>query len=107
MQQWFTPLVGDFARMPRGDIGYGAGYGGSENCRFKALHRRRWSVRGYEQSSWRAPRDAMQRYRRQAQRSSPMPSSNPVLKGEKSARASIFADAGQIYLNNYKDRRRV
>jgi outer membrane protein insertion porin family len=101
VQQWFTPLVGDLVLMLRGDIGYGSGYSGSELPFYKAFYAGGvGSVRGYEQSSL-GPRDAFGNVtggKRKIVANAEL--FYPILKGEKSVRASVFADAGQIYLNS-------
>ena len=104
VQQWFTPLFGDSVLMLRGDIGYADGYSGKPLPFFKAFFAGGvGSVRGYEQSSL-GPRDIFGNVtggKRKIVGNAEL--FYPVLKGDKSVRASVFADAGQIYIDGKLD----
>ena len=104
LQQWFTPLIGEFVLMLRGDLGYGDGYNGKPLPFFKAFYAGGvGSVRGYEQSSL-GPRDIFGNVlggKRKIVGNVEL--FYPILKGDKSVRASVFADAGQIYIDGKAD----
>jgi len=95
--QWFWPFYSDLVLMLRGDVGYGAGYGGKPLPFYKVFYGGGvGSVRGY-QTATLGPRDL---------EGNPLGGERkiignaelfyPVLKGDKSVRASVFIDAGQI-----------
>ncbi len=98
LQQLFWPVYGDFVLMLRGDIGYAGGYGGKPLPFFKAFYGGGvGSVRGYQQSSL-----GLQDIYGNATGGKRKIIGNaelfhPILKGDKSVRASVFLDAGQIY----------
>jgi outer membrane protein insertion porin family len=100
LQQWFWPVYGNFVLMLRGDFGYGDGYDGKPLPFFRAFYAGgTGSVRGYESSSL-GPRDEFGNVlggKRKIVGNVEL--FYPVLKGDKSVRASVFADAGQIYVN--------
>jgi len=101
IHQWFTPVYGDFVLMLRADLGYGDGYSGKPLPFFKAFYAGGvGSVRGYDTSSL-GPRDLQGN----ASGGDRKVVANaelfyPILKGDKSVRASVFVDAGQIYGDN-------
>ena len=95
--QWFWPVYSDYVLMLRGDVGYAAGYGGKALPFYKVFYGGGvGSVRGYETATL-GPRDIV---------GNPLGGERkiignaelfyPLLKGDKSVRASVFADAGQI-----------
>jgi outer membrane protein insertion porin family len=95
--QWFWPVYGEYVLMLRGDVGYAAGYGGKPLPFYKVFYAGGvGSVRGYETASL-GPRDLA---------GNPLGGERkiignaelfyPILKGDKSVRASVFTDAGQI-----------
>ncbi len=100
LHQWFTPVVSDFVLMLRADLGYGDGYGGKPLPFFKAFFAGGvGSVRGYETSSL-GPQDVYGNViggKRKIIGNAEL--FYPIIKGDKSVRASVFADAGEIYLN--------
>jgi len=100
LHQWFWPVYGDLIAMLRADIGYGDGYSGKPLPFYKAFFAGGvGSVRGYESSSL-GPRDQFGNViggKRKVVANAEF--FYPVLKGDKSVRASVFVDAGQIYLN--------
>jgi outer membrane protein insertion porin family len=98
--QNFWPIYGDFVLMLRGDAGYGDGYGGKPLPFFKAFYAGGvGSVRGYDTASL-GPKDIFGNAtggKRKIVGNAEL--FYPVLKGDKSVRASVFFDAGQIYVN--------
>jgi outer membrane protein insertion porin family len=98
--QNFWPIYGDFVLMLRGDLGYGDGYNGKPLPFFKAFYAGGvGSVRGYETASL-GPKDIYGNAtggKRKIVGNAEL--FYPVLKGDKSVRASVFFDAGQIYVN--------
>jgi len=100
LQQSFWPVYGDFVLMLRGDIGYADGYSGKPLPFFKRFYGGGvGSVRGYQQSSL-GPQDVYGNAtggKRKIIGNAEL--FYPVLKGDKSVRASVFADVGQIYLD--------
>ena len=95
--QWFWPVYGEYVLMLRGDVGYAAGYGGKPLPFYKVFYGGGvGSVRGY-QTATLGPRDLA---------GNPLGGERkiignaelfyPILKGDKSVRASVFTDAGQI-----------
>ena len=98
--QNFWPIYGDFVLMLRGDTGYGDGYGGKPLPFFKAFYAGGvGSVRGYDTASL-GPKDIYGNAtggKRKIVGNAEL--FYPVLKGDKSVRASVFFDAGQIYVN--------
>jgi outer membrane protein insertion porin family len=100
LHQWFIPVYGDFVTMLRADVGYGDGLSGKPLPFFKAFYGGGvGSVRGYETSSL-GPRDIYNNViggKRKIVGNIEV--FYPLLKGDKSVRASVFADAGQIYAN--------
>jgi len=99
-QQNFWPIFGDLVLMLRGDFGYGDGYNNQPLPFFKAFYAGGvGSVRGYDQSSL-GPRDVYGNATGGKRKIvGNVELFYPVLKGDKSVRASVFADAGQIYIN--------
>jgi outer membrane protein insertion porin family len=100
LQQNFVPIFGDLVLMLRGDIGYADGYGGLPLPFFKAFYGGGvGSVRGYQQSSL-GPQDVFGNATGGKRKIiGNIELFYPVLKGDKSVRASVFADAGQIYID--------
>ena len=100
LQQSFWPIYGDFVLMLRGDVGYADGYGGLA----LPFYRRFFgggvgSVRGYDQSSL-GPQDIFGNATGGKRKIiGNLELFFPLLKGDKSVRASVFADAGQIYFD--------
>jgi outer membrane protein insertion porin family len=98
--QNFWPIYGDFVLMLRGDLGYGDGYGGKPLPFFKAFYAGGvGSVRGYQTASL-GPQDIYGNAtggKRKIVGNAEL--FYPVLKGDKSVRASVFFDAGQVYIN--------
>jgi outer membrane protein insertion porin family len=95
--QWFWPVYGDFVLMLRGDVGYADGYSGKPLPFYKVFYAGGvGSVRGYETASL-GPRDivgnALGGQRKIIGNAELF---YPLLKGDKSVRASVFVDAGQI-----------
>jgi len=95
--QWFWPVYGEYVLMLRGDVGYAAGYSGKPLPFYKVFYAGGvGSVRAYETATL-GPRDLA---------GNPLGGERkiignaelfyPVLKGDKSVRASVFFDAGQI-----------
>jgi len=100
LEQWFVPTFADHVLMVRGDVGYGAGYNGKPLPFFKAFYAGGvGSVRGYSSNSL-GPQDiygnALGGKRKIVGN---IEYFVPVLKGDKSVRASAFVDAGQIYVD--------
>jgi outer membrane protein insertion porin family len=98
--QSFWPVYGDFVLMLRGDAGYADGYGGQPLPFYKAFYAGGvGSVRGYQTASL-GPQDI---YNNATGGKRKLVGNielfYPVLKGDKSVRASVFVDAGQIYIN--------
>jgi outer membrane protein insertion porin family len=100
LQQAFWPVYGDFVLMLRGDIGYGDGYGGEPLPFFKAFYGGGvGSVRGFQQSSL-GPQDIYFNATGGKRKIiGNVELFHPILKGDKSVRASVFADIGQIYVD--------
>jgi outer membrane protein insertion porin family len=100
LHQTFWPLFGDFVLMLRGDFGYGNGYGGKPLPFFKAFYAGGvGSVRGYEQSSL-GPQDIYGNATGGKRKIvGNVELFYPIIKGDKSVRLSVFADAGQIYVD--------
>jgi len=100
INQSFWPVYGDFVLMLRGDLGYADGYSGKPLPFFKAFYGGgTGSVRGYETGSL-GPRDVFNNSlggKRKIIGNAEL--FYPILKGERSVRLSVFADAGQIYVN--------
>jgi outer membrane protein insertion porin family len=100
LQQLFWPVYGDFVLMLRGDVGYADGYGGKPLPFYKAFYAGGvGSVRGYDQSSL-GPQDIFGNAtggKRKIVGNAEL--FYPILKGEKAVRASVFFDAGQIYVD--------
>ena len=98
--QNFWPIYGDLVLMLRGDLGYGDGYNGKPLPFFKAFYAGGvGSVRGYDTASL-GPKDIYGNAtggKRKIVGNAEL--FYPVIKGDKSVRASIFFDAGQIYVN--------
>ncbi len=98
--QNFWPIYSDFVLMLRGDVGYGDGYGGKPLPFFKAFYAGGvGSVRGYDTASL-GPKDIFGNAtggKRKIVGNAEL--FYPILKGDKSVRASVFFDAGQIYVN--------
>jgi outer membrane protein insertion porin family len=103
LQQNFVPIYGDLVLMLRGDVGYGDGYGGKPLPFFKAFYAGGvGSVRGYGQSSL-GPQDIYNNATGGKRKIvGNLELFYPVLKGDKSVRLSVFADAGQIYVNGHE-----
>ena len=100
VNQWFWPVWNPFVLMLRGEIGYGDGYNGKPLPFFKAFYAGGvGSVRGYETSSL-GPRDIYGNVlggKRKIVGNAEL--FYPLLAGQQAVRVSVFADAGQIYLN--------
>jgi len=100
LQQSFWSVYGDFVLMLRGDVGYADGYSGKPLPFFKRFYGGGvGSVRGYQQSSL-GPQDIYGNAtggKRKIVGNAEL--FYPVIKGDKSVRLSVFADAGQIYLD--------
>ena len=99
LQQWFTPLpyLSDFVLMLRADLGYADGYSGKPLPFFKAFYAGGvGSVRGYQTASI-GPKDI---YGNATGGKEKIVGNAelfyPILKGDKSVRASVFFDIGQI-----------
>ena len=96
----YWPLYADFVLLTRADLGYGDGYSGKPLPFFKAFFAGGVnSVRGYDTASL-GPRDVFGNAlggRRKIVGNLEL--FYPILKGDKAVRASIFADAGQIWAN--------
>ncbi len=105
LHQWFVPVYGNFVLMVRGDFGYGGGYSGRPLPFFKAFFGGGvGSVRGYETSSL-GPQDVFGNViggRRKVVGNLEL--FYPILRGDKSVRASVFADAGQIHADGSQSR---
>jgi outer membrane protein insertion porin family len=99
LQQWFTPLpyLSDFVLMLRADLGYADGYSGKPLPFFKAFYAGGvGSVRGYQTASI-GPKDIYGNSTGGKQKIvGNVELFYPVLKGDKSVRASVFFDVGQI-----------
>jgi len=95
-QYW--PVYGDLVLMLRGDVGYGDGLSGKPLPFFKAFFAGGAnSVRGYDVASL-GPQDSQGNAlggRRKVVGNAEM--FYPILKGDKAVRASVFADAGEIW----------
>ena len=100
LQQAFWPVYGDFVLMLRGDIGYADGYGGTPLPFFKAFFAGGvGSVRGFQQSTL-GPQDRFGNATGGKRKIvGNVELFHPILKGDKSVRASVFADVGQIWLD--------
>jgi outer membrane protein insertion porin family len=100
VNQWFWPVYDPFVLMLRGNIGYASGYGGNPLPFFKAFYAGGvGSVRGYESSSL-GPRDIYGNTlggKRKIVGNAEL--FYPIAKGDRAIRASVFTDAGQIYLD--------
>jgi len=98
LHQWFLPVYSDWVLMLRGDFGYGEGLGSKPLPFFKAYYAGGvGSVRGYDTSSL-GPQDIYGNViggKRKIIANAEV--FYPVLKGDKSVRASAFVDLGQIY----------
>jgi outer membrane protein insertion porin family len=103
INQSFWPVVGDFVLMLRGDVGYGDGISGKPLPFFKAFYAGGvGSVRGYQTGSL-GPRDVYGNTlggKRKIVGNAEL--FYPILKGERSVRVSVFADAGQIYVDGFQ-----
>jgi outer membrane protein insertion porin family len=92
------PYLTDAVLMLRGDIGYGDGYSNKPLPFYKAFYAGGvGSVRAYETASL-GPRDIYGNVlggKRKIVGNAEV--FYPILKGDKSVRASVWADAGQIY----------
>jgi outer membrane protein insertion porin family len=99
LQQWFTPLpyLSDFVLMLRADLGYADGYSGKPLPFFKAFYAGGvGSVRGYQTASI-GPKDIYGNATGGKQKIvGNAELFYPILKGDKSVRASVFYDIGQI-----------
>jgi outer membrane protein insertion porin family len=97
VHQWFWPVYGNFVLMLRGEVGYADGYGGKSLPFYKALYGGGvGSVRGYESNSL-GPQDEFGNVLGgKLKVIGNVELFYPILKGDKSVRASVFADAGQI-----------
>ncbi len=97
LQQWFTPLpyLSDFVLMLRADLGYADGYSGKPLPFFKAFYAGGvGSVRGYQTASI-GPKDIYGNATGGKQKIvGNAELFYPILKGDKSVRASIFYDIG-------------
>jgi outer membrane protein insertion porin family len=100
LQQAFWPVYGDFVLMLRGDIGYADGYGGTPLPFFKVFYGGGvGSVRGFQQSTL-GPQDIYGNATGGKRKIvGNVELFHPILKGDKSVRASVFVDAGQIYFD--------
>ncbi|HVF65393.1 MAG TPA: outer membrane protein assembly factor BamA [Casimicrobiaceae bacterium] len=100
VHQYFWPIYGNFVMMLRGELGYGDGYGGRPLPFFRALYAGgTGSVRGFETNSL-GPRDEFGNVlggKRKIVGNAEL--FYPILKGDKSVRASAFVDLGQIHAN--------
>ena len=98
LHQWFYPIYGDFVTMLRADLGYADGIAGEPLPFFKVFYGGGvGSVRGYETASL-GPRDVIGNVIGGKRKIiGNVEVYYPIIKGDKSVRASIFADAGQIY----------
>jgi len=96
----YWPVWRDLVLMARADLGYGDGFSGKPLPFFKAFFAGGVnSVRGYDTASL-GPQDqfgnALGGKRKIVGN---LEAFYPILKGEKAVRASLFLDAGQIYVN--------
>jgi len=100
VHQWFYPVWGNLVMMLRGELGYGDGYGGKPLPFFRAFYAGGvGSVRGYESNSL-GPQDVFGNVLGGKRKIvGNVEFFYPILKGDNSVRASVFADAGQIYAN--------
>ena len=96
----YWPVYGSWVVMARADVGWGDGYSGKPLPFFKAFFGGGVnSVRGYESASL-GPQDPFGNAlggRRKIVGN--LEVFYPILKGDKAVRASVFADAGQIWAN--------
>src|SRR6476659_2222262 len=96
----YWPLYSDFVLLARADLGWGDGYSGKPLPFFKAFFAGGVnSVRGYDTASL-GPQDPFGNAlggRRKIIGNLEL--FYPLLKGDKQVRASVFADAGQIWAN--------
>src|SRR6476469_3389922 len=96
----YWPLYSDFVLLARADLGWGDGYSGKPLPFFKAFFAGGVnSVRGYDTASL-GPQDPFGNAlggRRKIIGNLEL--FYPILKGDKQVRASVFADAGQIWAN--------
>ncbi|MEP7327924.1 MAG: outer membrane protein assembly factor BamA [Betaproteobacteria bacterium] len=103
INQSFWPVYGDFVLMLRADLGYGEGISDKPFPFFKAFYGGgAGSVRGYQTGSL-GPRDIYGNTlggKRKIIGNAEL--FYPILKGERSVRLSVFADAGQIYVNGFQ-----
>ncbi|MEO8536115.1 MAG: outer membrane protein assembly factor BamA [Betaproteobacteria bacterium] len=94
----YWPIYGNLVVLARAEVGYGNGYSGKPLPFFKSFFAGGVnSVRGYDTASL-GPRDEFGNAlggKRKVIGNLEM--FYPLLKGDKAVRASIFADAGQIY----------
>lgn len=99
LQQWFTPLpyLSDLVLMLRADLGYADGYSGKSLPFFKAFYAGGvGSVRGYETASI-GPKDVFGNSTGGKEKIvGNVELFYPILKGDKSVRASLFFDVGRI-----------
>jgi outer membrane protein insertion porin family len=100
IHQWFTPLpflLQDLVLMLRADLGYADGYSGKPLPFFKAFYAGGvGSVRGYQTASI-GPKDIYGNATGGKEKIvGNIEVFYPVLKGDKSVRASVFFDAGMI-----------
>jgi outer membrane protein insertion porin family len=100
LHQWFLPVYSDFVLMLRADTGYGAGYDYKPLPFFKAFYAGGvGSVRAYETSSL-GPRDIYGNITGgRLKMVGNVELFYPIIKGDKSVRASVFTDAGEIWYN--------
>ncbi len=96
----YWPVYGDLVLMARANLGWGDGLSGKPLPFFKAFFAGGVdSVRGYDTASL-GPQDSLGNAlggRRKIVGNLEM--FYPLLKGDKAVRASVFVDAGQIYIN--------
>jgi outer membrane protein insertion porin family len=97
VHQLFWPVYGDFVLMLRGEFGYADGLRGKSLPFYKAFYGGGvGSVRGYESNSL-GPQDEFGNVLGgRTKIVGNIEVFYPILKGDKSVRASVFADAGQI-----------
>ena len=98
--QWFSPLpTSDFVLMLRGDLGYGDGYSAASRCRSSRRSTPAASARCAATRRLRSGRrtSTATRLGGKAKIVGNAELFYPILKGDKSVRAAVFADAGQIY----------
>ena len=98
LQQNFYPVWRDLVVMLRADVGYADGMSGSQLPFYKVFYAGGvGSVRGYETASL-GPRDIFNNSvggKRKIVGN--IEAFYPLIRGDKSVRASVFTDAGQIY----------